>query len=164
MDYRLIVMRHAKSDWESGAQTDHDRPLNGRGRRDAPRVARRLVKLGWIPDYVTSSDSQRTRETWDLMEPEFREIEGHDFCRALYHAGPAELMERLAVLTGDVQTVLALGHNPGWQAAVEFLSGERIQMTTANAALLQIGAADWRAAAGDAGGWKLVDVVRPKEL
>ncbi len=69
MTMRLIIMRHAKSDWNSGAASDHARPLNKRGRRDAPRVANRLGELGWQPDYVISSDSRRTRETLELMLP-----------------------------------------------------------------------------------------------
>ena len=67
MERRLIVMRHAKSSWKSDAETDHLRPLNKRGRDSAPLVAARLVELGWIPEAVYSSDSLRTRETWDGM-------------------------------------------------------------------------------------------------
>ena len=63
---RLVVMRHAKSDWSSGASTDHARPLNQRGRREAPITAARLATLGWAPDRVSSSDSQRTREALEL--------------------------------------------------------------------------------------------------
>ena len=67
MAKRLLVTRHAKSSWKSGEDSDHARPLNKRGRRDAPRVAAHLVGLGWVPEQVLSSDSQRTRETLGLM-------------------------------------------------------------------------------------------------
>ena len=60
MQRRLMVMRHAKSSWKSQVPTDHERPLNERGRRDAARVGKRLAELGWVPDFVVSSDSRRT--------------------------------------------------------------------------------------------------------
>ena len=56
----LLVMRHAKSSWSTGV-TDHERPLNARGRADAPRMAAALRELGWIPDHVLCSDAERTR-------------------------------------------------------------------------------------------------------
>ena len=56
------------NDWNTGAQTDHERPLNTRGRKAAPRVAERLHGLGWIPQVVHSSDATRTRQTWELMQ------------------------------------------------------------------------------------------------
>ena len=68
MKRRLIVMRHAKSSWKDPGQTDHERPLNGRGRRSAPLVAARLAELGWAPTRVHSSDAARTVETWRGME------------------------------------------------------------------------------------------------
>ena len=62
MQRRLMLMRHAKSSWKSQVPTDHERPLNERGRRDAARVGKRLAKLGWLPDVVVGSDSRRTEE------------------------------------------------------------------------------------------------------
>ena len=52
----LILMRHAKSDWSDSSLSDHDRPLNSRGQRDAPRMANWLAESDWIPDVVLSSD------------------------------------------------------------------------------------------------------------
>lgn len=164
MAKRLLVTRHAKSSWKSGADSDHARPLNKRGRRDAPRVAAHLVGLGWVPERVLSSDSQRTRETLELMlevlEPE-PEVE---FSRALYLAGPPEVEEALNELPDEVETVMVLGHNFGWEEVVAWLSGEATTLTTANAALLSCEAASWSEAVEAAGEWTLHEVVRPKEL
>ncbi len=71
MQRRIIVMRHAKSSWKSDAPDDHSRPLNRRGRRDAPRVAQELARRGWVPERVFSSDARRTRQTWEIMAPYF---------------------------------------------------------------------------------------------
>lgn len=164
MEYRLIVMRHAKSDWESGAKKDHDRPLNKRGRRDAPRIAEKLVELGWQPNYVVSSDSQRTTETFQLMEEVFSDGTSVEFLDSLYLAGIRELEHAVGSVPNMQATVLALGHNPGWEDCVHKLTGECEEMTTANAALMTIEDEDWAAAIIRHGDWSLVSVLRPKEL
>lgn len=155
-------MRHAKSSWTSGAATDHQRPLNKRGRRAAPLVGARLSELGWTPDLVIASDSERTRETWQRMRDAFPQLVAERYSRAFYHGGLAQIESACAVLPHDVTTVLVLGHNPGWEGAVAELGGQWLRMTTANAALLESDAADWaQAMQGD---WDLVDMLRPKEL
>jgi phosphohistidine phosphatase len=162
MSKRLIIMRHAKSSWTSGAATDHQRPLNKRGQRAAPLVGARLRDLGWIPDLVIASDSERTRETWQHMQAEFpHSIEEH-FSSSFYHGGLAAIASACIMLTEDISTLLVLGHNPGWEDAVADLSGQWVRMTTANAALLESDAEDW-AEAMEAN-WVLVEVLRPKEL
>lgn len=156
---RLILMRHAKSDWNSGAGPDHARPLNARGRRDAPRVAQALLALGWAPVHVHTSDAQRTLETWSLMAAELPEVSIQP-TRQLYH-GDLDALCREAPAWPE-GTVLALGHNPGWEEAVSELTGIPTSLTTANAALLEGTGATWAAALQ--GTWRLVDVLRPKSL
>ena len=162
MQRRLMLMRHAKSAWQSEAPTDHARPLNKRGRRDAPRVGKRLVELGWVPDQVLGSDSRRTQETWEQMQKHFPEARVR-FTRALYAGGPTELRSEVARLSAAVRTVLVLGHNPGWENAVKALSGREVRMTTANVVLLEGKGATWGEAL-QRGRWSVVGVVRPKEL
>ena len=60
---RLIIMRHAKSSWTDSNLNDHDRPLNPRGRKDAPRIYQALMEMDWLPDTVFLSSSKRTTET-----------------------------------------------------------------------------------------------------
>ena len=159
---RLILMRHAKSSWTSGASSDHVRPLNERGRIDAPRIAQRLGELGWVPDRVLSSDSARTQETWARMADRLPEVPV-DFTRRLYHAGVEAFVEVVRSAPDEAGCLLVLGHNPGWEDVVEYLCGEPVRMTTANAVLLRRDPAPWREAlAPDS--WALVDVLRPKEL
>lgn len=157
---RLIVMRHAKSAWDTSAASDHARPLSSRGRRDAPRVGARLAELGWVPEQVLSSDSVRTRETWQgLSEHLDCPVK---FSRSLYHAGLGDVQGALTGL--KVQTAMVLFHNPGCEWVVSFLTGDGARITTANAALLEHDGTDWAEAITDAGGWRLVKVLRPKQL
>jgi phosphohistidine phosphatase SixA len=157
-------MRHGKSSWTSGASTDHARPLNDRGRRDAPRVADKLVELGWQPQLILSSDAQRTRETVELMRPAWPSEVPVEFLRALYLAGYDALANLCSIVDDDVVTLLTLGHNPGCEGIVEALTGEPVLMKTATAALLTGEGANWSAALGNRRQWKTVEVIYPREL
>ncbi len=164
MKRRLIVMRHAKSSWTSDAETDHGRPLKKRGRRDTPRVAGRLAELGWVPEFVLSSDSKRTRETAALLADEWPGETRCEFAKGLYRAGTEELIDEAHAVPDEVECLLVLGHNPGWEEVLFRLSGEDEQLTTANAALLEGAGHTWPEALAIRDSWKLLEVVRPKEL
>ena len=154
-------MRHAKSSWATG-EVDHQRPLNKRGRRDAPFVAGQLNDREWIPDLVLSSDSRRTQETWERMAPVFgKPIDVH-FLRSLYLAGTPSFQAVLENLPSDRRTVLVLGHNPGWEEIAGQLSGYPVRMTTANALLAEKAASDWVEVIHGAGQWKTHGVLRPR--
>jgi phosphohistidine phosphatase SixA len=160
---RLIVMRHAKSSWKHAGMSDHQRPLNKRGRRDAPRVARALEERGWTPGRVLSSDSTRTKETWSRMERELSGTIPVEWLPSFYHAGAEAVLAELAALPDDeAGPVLVLGHNPSWEDLVRFLSGDPETLTTANAALLEAEGA-WSALVTPAC-WRLLSVLRPREL
>ncbi len=108
MSLTLILMRHAKSSWDSPTLADHDRPLNKRGRKSALAIAGWLRDNGWLPDEVLCSSSARTRETWDRMDLQADKVCLH---RSLYHADPEDMLNELSGATEP--TVLMLGHNPG---------------------------------------------------
>jgi phosphohistidine phosphatase SixA len=156
-------MRHAKSAWNTNAATDHDRPLNKRGREDAPRVAAALAELGWTPELTVSSDSTRTRQTFDLMRGAFCGDAEVRFTRRLYHASLGAVRDELADAGDTVRTVMVIGHNPGWEEMLALLCGQDLRMTTANAALLTIEASSWSRALGR-DTWTLTRLLRPKEL
>ena len=90
MSRRVLIMRHAKSSWKNQALTDHQRPLNKRGRSDAPRIAAALKEMNWIPDRVFVSDSQRTLETLALLLTEFGELPVQTM-EELYHPTTATI-------------------------------------------------------------------------
>lgn len=166
MERRLILMRHAKSSWTSDAASDLERPLNKRGKRDAPRVARELVDMGWVPEAVVTSPARRTRQTWRRMREVFA-AEGADdipvrVADLLYHGDGDALRDDAEGWSRDVDALLVLGHNPGFELALRELSGVTTLMTTGNAALLEGRGATWVEALD--GPWRLVTVVRPREL
>lgn len=162
MERRLIVMRHAKSSWANPAQTDHDRPLNDRGRRATPLVARRLGELGWQPQHILSSDSRRTHETAALLLAQWEDGVGAEFRSGLYLGTSDDLEKELVGVSEEVETLLVLGHNPGWEGIVYRLTGESVTMKTATAALLHASCDDWANTFQTE--WVLEEVIHPREL
>ena len=163
MNRRLIVMRHAKSSWAEPGMPDHARPLNDRGIRDAPNVARKLCEIGWSPEIVLSSDARRTRQTFSLMSDELPGVECH-FSNELYLSSIREVVAQVATVPVEKQSVMVLGHNPGWEHVVQYLCGEEVVMKTATAALLTLQSESWNDAMRCAGSWELLDVIYPREI
>jgi phosphohistidine phosphatase len=122
MSRSLLLLRHAKSAWDTEAATDFARPLNKRGERDAPRLGRWLRQQGLIPDYVISSPAERAKQTaikvcqeLDLEEERLR------WDPRLYEAPPEELLRVLADCPETARTVLLVGHNPGLELLLRYL-------------------------------------------
>lgn len=103
---RLILMRHAKSDWSLG-EDDHDRPLNKRGFTSAHALGEWLKSKGYLPDEILCSSANRTRQTLEALEVSADTT----FDQKLYLADPGVLLDQLCNAQGDV--VLMLAHNPG---------------------------------------------------
>jgi phosphohistidine phosphatase len=118
---RLILLRHAKSDWPD--VPDRDRPLAKRGRRDAPRIGRWLHEHGYQPDVVVVSDAARTRQTWDLVAPELGESPAVHFEPRAYAASSLTLLYLAQELPARYRTALLIGHNPGLSELATSLAG-----------------------------------------
>jgi phosphohistidine phosphatase len=108
---RLILLRHAKSDWPD--VPDRDRPLAKRGRRDAPRIGRWLREHGYQPDVVVVSDATRTRQTWDLVAAELGGSPAVRFEPRAYAASALSLLYLVQELPDRYRTALLIAHNPG---------------------------------------------------
>lgn len=157
---RMIVMRHAKSSWVNPLQSDHARPLNERGRSDAQMVAKTLDDRGWTPDVVYLSDSERTRETIQRMR--MRMDDTKEFILSeLYQA---TLMDVVGALGDSLEgeCPMLLGHNPGWEMMVDWLSGSSISLPSGSVALLErtVDETLWH----EKGTWSLVELILPSNL
>ena len=122
MTLTLVLIRHAKSDWGAPDLPDHERPLNKRGRRDAPRMGRWIAEQGLVPAQVLCSDAVRTRETLDLMLPHWPEPPLISHVAELYHALPEVMLRVLARADRDVMALV--GHNPGIGGLADYLASE----------------------------------------
>jgi phosphohistidine phosphatase len=149
---KLVLLRHAKSSWDDPAMEDHDRPLNKRGRKSAPLIARWLVRRRHLPDTVLCSSAARAQETVALMGSAVAGMPDPVIERALYHARPGAMLDRLAKLPRGCRTAMLVGHNPGLCDLLRQLSDGREEpdlrralehFPTAAAAVLEIRGDDW---------------------
>ena len=153
-------MRHAKSSWEYPDLSDHERPLNKRGRKAAVKIAKEIIRLDWIPDRLYSSDSTRTRETWARMDKHIDGVEV-EYSHKLYHSGVSRILKKIPDEV-DYRTIMILGHNPGCSEFLSYLCGDWHRMPTAATALLTIKNPNesWKTGSN----WILEELLLPREL
>jgi phosphohistidine phosphatase len=118
---RLLLLRHAKSDWSAGGQRDIDRVLAERGRKVAPLMGQYLARHGLRPDTVLVSSARRTRETYDFVAPAFTEAPPVAYDGRLYEAPPETLLGVVRETADAAHTLLVIGHNPGMQRLADLL-------------------------------------------
>jgi phosphohistidine phosphatase len=117
MTKRLVVLRHAKSDWPVGV-ADADRPLGRRGKRDAAAAGRWLAEHVGSPDLVWCSPARRTRETLELLSDQLHPAPPVQMDARVYEASLEDLLAVLRQTPKDDQCVLLVGHNPSVQDLV----------------------------------------------
>jgi phosphohistidine phosphatase len=171
---RLLLLRHAKSDWSKNAD-DHDRALTPRGRKATPEMARYMRKNHYVPDVVLCSTAQRTRETLDLLLAGWKTKPDIRYEPALYLADWPVLLANLKQAPASASPLLLVGHNPGMEQLATALAAqpttdpERARLRrltqkfpTAALAVFDFDIDSWRDL--KARGGQLVDYVRPKDL
>lgn len=120
----LFLFRHAKSGRDDPALEDFDRPLNERGRRDAPRMGGEFCGRGWFPQRALVSPALRTRQTWELAGECLPTACETVFERALYAAPPRAMLAAIARVPHGVTSLVVVGHNPGLEElAAQLASG-----------------------------------------
>lgn len=155
---RLVIVRHAKSAWPDGVP-DEKRPLNKRGRRDAPAVGRWLRKRIGRPAAVVCSPAARTRQTWELVADELGKAPDPVFDERVYEASAKKLLAVVRDLPDGTGPVILVGHNPGVADLVELLTSESPAMKTSAIAVLDV-AGSW--AGVRPGGADLVAYATPR--
>lgn len=160
---RLFLLRHAKSSWKDPDLTDHDRPLNKRGKRDAPRMGKLLSDEGLIPDLILSSTALRARNTAELVAKASGYPGAIELSGDLYHADVPTFLAVLQELFYDYSGVLLVGHNPGIAEFLYVLTGQSEQMPTAALALVELDVESWWQLDATTKG-TLARLWRPREL
>lgn len=151
---RLILLRHAKSDWPDGV-ADQERPLAPRGRAAAPRIGAYMAQQGLVADRVLVSPARRTRETWDLVCGQMPPAPTVASEPRIYDASAARLLGVVREQPRQIHTLMLIGHNPGLEdlAASLIASGaapdlERLaeKFPTGGLAVIDLPVDDWAAA------------------
>lgn len=139
----LLILRHAKSSWKHPELADHERPLNKRGRHDAPQVGTLLVDRELIPQLILSSTAVRTRQTAEALVEASGFTGRVEFLDSLYMAEPPAYFKALRTLPDDLERVLVIGHNPGLEGLVQLLGGQIVSLPTAALAHLVLPIQSW---------------------
>ena len=120
---QLILCRHAKSDWIAGV-SDFDRPLNARGKKDAPLVAKQIANWGFNPDIIISSPANRAFTTASVFAMALQyEVEKIKKEKSIYEAQPETILEIIKSLPESADSVMLFGHNPAFESTVAALLG-----------------------------------------
>lgn len=172
MTLTLLLLRHAKSSWDTPDMEDFERPLAKRGIAAAPQIGRYIRREGLVPDLVLSSTSVRTRATLALALPEIGapppEIHYED---GLYLASAGDILERVRGIGAKARRVLVVGHNPGMHGAALTLVGDgprkalaslAMKFPTAALAVFDFDLDRWSAVRPATG--RLTHFVTPREL
>lgn len=159
----LLLLRHAKSSWKDEDLDDHDRPLNKRGRRDAPKMGELLHEKRLLPDLIVSSTACRARQTTEEVIVSSGYRGETRLVGELYHADRAGLVRFVATLPDHCQRVLLVGHNPAFEEFLELIVGEYSPLSTAALALVEIPVESWSQFSADTRG-RLQKTWQPREL
>jgi phosphohistidine phosphatase len=158
----LLLMRHAKSSWDNPGWSDHDRPLNERGMRDAPRMGHFLSEHGLEPSLIVSSTAIRARQTAERVAEVCRYTGPIVFEPQLYHASTSDWSHVFARLPDEHHRVLCVGHNPGLEQLLKSWTGDEIEMPTAALAVADVRVSEWSVYSSRA--VSVSAVYRPREL
>ena len=159
----LYLLRHAKSSWKDETLSDFDRPLKGRGRRAAERMGQILAEEKLKSPLVISSPAVRARETTELVlesagvnvEPQFDE--------RIYEANVRTLLEVVHSIADTSDTAIMVGHNPGFENLLAYLTGDNRHMPTCALAKIEFDVASWSEVSEEESG-RLELFVKPKDL
>jgi phosphohistidine phosphatase len=159
----VLLLRHAKSSWKHPDLSDHDRPLNKRGKGDAQYMGRLLKKEHLVPDVIISSTAIRARATAEAVAKASGFKGDISFDRSLYAAGPEAYLGVMHDLSDEYIRVLIIGHNPGLEELVEMLTGEIHLMPTCSLAHVKLRVGKWSEIDNKIKG-EVSEIWRPRDL
>jgi phosphohistidine phosphatase len=143
--------------------SDHDRPLNNRGKLDAPRIGRKLLKEGLIPQLIISSSAVRAYSTAQKVAKACAYHGEIIVDSSLYASGYPKYLNALKNQNDNYDMIMLVGHNPHSEQLLEILTGKMINMPTCSVACVRLNIRTWKDVNAQTKG-ELVIIWRPKEL
>jgi phosphohistidine phosphatase len=158
----LYLLRHAKSSWNDASLRDFDRPLNERGRQSAELIGKRLANEKLSAPLLLCSPALRARETAEIVLKSSELHAAERFDQRIYEASLQDLMQVVSGIPDDKQVAVLIGHNPGFEELLAFLTGEARPMPTCALAKIKLDVASWGEVRTGEG--NLEWLITPKEL
>ncbi|MGH9462968.1 MAG: SixA phosphatase family protein [Vicinamibacteria bacterium] len=160
----LLVLRHAKSSWKDEGLADHDRPLNKRGKKNAPTIGKLIRKEGLTPSWIASSTALRARKTAEAAAKGSGYSGTIHYTRELYLAQPGDICAVLRKTAPESATrILIVGHNPGLEELVGAWTAQRQPFPTGALAQIDLAIESWSELSGAVRG-ELVHLWCPRDL
>lgn len=159
----LILVRHAKSSWKDSELDDFDRPLNKRGKRDAPFMGKLLSDKGIRPDLIVSSPANRAFATAQEFAKELNYPQNKILLeKIVYDSSCFAMMDLIKDFSDDFKTIILFGHNPCFTSLCNYLANENIlNIPTCGIAVISFEIGEWRLVEPGIG--KLVSFEYPKK-
>lgn len=159
MTKQILIVRHAKSDWGNAQTPDFDRPLNSRGEKNAPEMAKRLFKKGLIPQQIVSSPARRAFTTAKYFAKELGLRRAEILTEPeIYEASTSTLVDIVNKFDNRYSFTALFGHNPGITSLVKHLCNEDLyNVPTCGVILIEFPFDDWALVSGGTGVLKLYD-------
>ena len=157
----LYLLRHAKSSWKDDSLADFERPLKGRGREAAEAMGRFLASKKVNLSILISSPSIRTRQTIDIVQKHAKLGVEPQFDQRIYEASLATLVQVVSEIPDDNKAAMLVGHNPGMEELLAFLTREHRHVPTGALARISL-ESSWKEVGRSSG--KLEWFVTPKDL
>ena len=159
----VLILRHAKSSWSNPGLADMDRPLNKRGKRDAPHMGSLLREQDIVPDLILSSPARRAKKTAQAVS-EYSSFDGEiEIVPDFYPGDPETFIVTLMSVPDQVDSVMIVAHNPGLEEFLYELAGESARMPTSALAQVALPIDSWQDLEDEIQG-NLVNLWRVKEL
>ena len=157
----IFLLRHAKSSWDDASLSDFERPLNERGLNTAPFMGEVIVRRGFVPAIIISSPASRAAKTAVLVKESAGINANILYDDRIYEASPNMLKQVVSEVEDAFDSALIVGHNPGMEGFIRYLSGQVEPMPTAALAALKLKIDSWSDIDADCG--KIIEVIRPKD-
>ncbi|TCC91996.1 histidine phosphatase family protein [Pedobacter frigiditerrae] len=164
MAKQLLLIRHAKSDWGNAGLSDFDRPLNKRGKANAPEMAERLSKKKIVPQQIVSSPALRAlttakffADTWQIP------LKNIKLKSDIYEASARTLLSVINNLDNQFDKIALFGHNPGLTGLANYFDGNIDNMPTCSAVYIEFPFDDWKMISADTGKVLLFDYPKSGE-
>jgi phosphohistidine phosphatase len=141
----LYLVRHAKSSWKYPDLDDFERPLNKRGRKNAPLMGKILKKLQVNPDIIISSPANRAATTARILAAKINyPLENIRYNETLYEFSEGALIQIVKHIDDRVAKAMVVGHNPGLNSMANYLGNRQISnIPTAGVYCLDLNIASW---------------------
>ena len=144
MAKQLLLVRHGKSDWGNAGLTDFDRPLNKRGKENAPEMAERLINRGFKFDLMVSSPAKRAKSTAKYFAEAYQ-VDEIQFEESIYESNSKTLLRVINGFDNAADTIVMFGHNPGFTDLANELSNADIyNIPTAGMVLISFPFNSWQ--------------------